>query len=179
MTREKTQHTDRVVHQSINHSLARSLVVREPFRHPAHVKSPVIADTASDVGNVLHTASRRQSPLGIEPRINESHRARITDRIASHRIAPRNDVHQTRAIARASDGVGKPSHRSNARGRRVHAHDPRARRHVDDALFFFLFSLSFSSPLVRRGVARWNVSRHRASSIHLSRTATTRRARDG
>ena len=162
MTREKNT-THRSRRSSINQSLARSLARRSRTfsSSGAYVKSPVIADTASDVGNVLRTASRRQSPLGIEPRINESHRARITHHrspithpIASHRIAPRNDVHQTRAIARASNGVGKPSNRSNARLRRVHAHDPRARRHVDDALFSF-FSLFFSSPLGRRGVARW------------------------
>ena len=170
MTREKnTTHRSRrsSINQSINHSLARRS--RTFSSSGAYVKSPVIADTASDVGNVLRTASRRQSPLGIEPRINESHRARITDRIASHRIAPRNDVHQTRAIARASDGVGKPSHRSNARGRRVHAHDPRARRHVDDALFFFFLSL-FSVPSRSTRCRAMDVSRHRASSIHLSRT---------
>ena len=156
--RKNTTHRSR--RSSINQSLARSLARRSRTfsSSGAYVKSPVIADTASDVGNVLHTASRRQSPLGIEPRINESHGARITDRIASHRIAPRNDVHQTRAIARASDGVGKPSHRSNARGRRVHAHDPRARRHVDDALFFFLFSLSFFRPLSFDAVSRDGMS---------------------
>ena len=168
MTREKTQHTDRVVHQSINHSLARSsfanlFVIRRVRKIASHRR---------------HRVGRRKRPTHRESSsITSRHRTtnqRITSRahhpspIASHRIAPRNDVHHTRAIARASNGVGKPSHRSNARGRRVHAHDPRARRHVDDAFFFF--SLFFPSPLVRRGVARWNVSRHRASSIHLSRT---------
>ena len=141
------------INQSINQSLARSsfanlFVIRRVRKIARHRR---------------HRVGRRKRPTHRESSsITSRHRTtnqRITSRahhpspIASHRIAPRNDVHHTRAIARASNGVGKPSNRSNARGRRVHAHDPRARRHVDDALFFF-FSLSFFRPLSVDAVSR-------------------------
>jgi len=141
------------MNQSINQSLARSsfanlFVIRRVRKIARHRR---------------HRVGRRKRPTHRESSsITSRHRTtnqRITSRahhpspIASHRIAPRNDVHHTRAIARASNGVGKPSNRSNARGRRVHAHDPRARRHVDDALFFF-FSLSFFRPLSVDAVSR-------------------------
>ena len=141
------------INQSINQSLARSsfanlFVIRRVRKIASHRR---------------HRVGRRKRPTHRESSsITSRHRTtnqRITSRahhpspIASHRIAPRNDVHHTRAIARASNGVGKPSNRSNARGRRVHAHDPRARRHVDDALFFF-FSLSFFRPLSVDAVSR-------------------------
>ena len=143
------------INQSINQSLARSSFanlfvirrVRKIARHRRHRvgrrKRPTHRESSS-------ITSRHRTT---NQRINESHRAHHPSPIASHRIAPRNDVHHTRAIARASNGVGKPSNRSNARGRRVHAHDPRARRHVDDALFFFFF-LSFFRPLSVDAVSR-------------------------
>ena len=162
------------INQSINQSLARSsfanlFVIRRVRKIARHRR---------------HRVGRRKRPTHRESSsITSRHRTtnqRITSRahhpspIASHRIAPRNDVHHTRAIARASNGVGKPSNRSNARGRRVHAHDPRARRHVDDALFFFFFLSLFSVPSRSTRCRAMDVSRHRASSIHLS-DATTRR----
>ena len=170
MTREKnTTHRSRrsSINQSINHSLARRS--RTFSSSGAYVKSPVIADTASDVGNVLRTASRRQSPLGIEPRINESHRARITHH-PSHRIAS----HPGMTCTTRARSPARPMVSANHRTARTLAGDAppptiHARGDKSTTRSFF-FSLFFPSPLVRRGVARWNVSRHRASSIHLSRT---------
>ena len=169
--RKNTTHRSRrsSINQSINHSLARRS--RTFSSSGAYVKSPVIADTASDVGNVLRTASRRQSPLGIEPRINESHRARITHH-PSHRIASHPGMTCTRRARSPARPMVSANHRT-ARTLAGDASTPTIHARVDmSSALFFLFSLSFffSSPLGRRGVARWNVSRHRASSIHLSRT---------
>ena len=176
--RKNTTHRSR--RSSINQSLARSLARRSRTfsSSGAYVKSPVIADTASDVGNVLHTASRRQSPLGIEPRINESHRARITHH-PSHRIASHPGMTCTTRARSPARPMVSANHRT-ARTLAGDASTPTIHARVDmSSALFFLFSLSFffSSPLGRRGVARWNVSRHRASSIHLS-DATTRRANE-
>jgi hypothetical protein len=158
MTREKnTTHRSRrsSINQSINHSLARRS--RTFSSSGAYVKSPVIADTASDVGNVLRTASRRQSPLGIEPRINEStnHIARITHH-PSHRIAS----HPGMTCTTRARSPARPMVSANHRTARTLAGDAstptiHARVDMSTTRSFSFFSLFFPSPLGRRGVARW------------------------
>ena len=142
------------INQSINHSLARRS--RTFSSSGAYVKSPVIADTASDVGNVLRTASRRQSPLGIEPRINESHRARITHH-PSHRIASHPGMTCTTRARSPARPMVSANHRT-ARTLAGDASTPTIHARVDMSTtrsFSFFFSLFFPSPLGRRGVARW------------------------
>ena len=171
MTREKnTTHRSRrsSINQSINHSLARRS--RTFSSSGAYVKSPVIADTASDVGNVLRTASRRQSPLGIEPRINESHRARITHH-PSHRIASHPGMTCT-TRARSPASVRAVRWFADTIGRAGDASTPTIHARVDMSTtrsFSFFLSL-FSVPSRSTRCRAMDVSRHRASSIHLSRT---------
>lgn len=173
MTREKnTTHRSRrsSINQSINHSLARRS--RTFSSSGAYVKSPVIADTASDVGNVLRTASRRQSPLGIEPRINEStnHIARITHH-PSHRIASHPGMTCTTRARSPARPMVSANHRT-ARTLAGDASTPTIHARVDMSTtrsFSFFFSL-FSVPSRSTRCRAMDVSRHRASSIHLSRT---------
>ena len=155
MTREKnTTHRSRrsSINQSINHSLARRS--RTFSSSGAYVKSPVIADTASDVGNVLRTASRRQSPLGIEPRISESHRARITHH-PSHRIAS----HPGMTCTTRARSPARPMVSANHRTARTLAGDAstptiHARVDMSTTRSFSFFSLSFFRPLSVDAVSR-------------------------
>ena len=154
MTREKNT-THRSRRSSINQSLARSLARRSRTfsSSGAYVKSPVIADTASDVGNVLRTASRRQSPLGIEPRINESHRARITHH-PSHRIASHPGMTCTKRARSPARPMVSANHRT-ARTLACDASTPTIHARVDmSTTRSFLFSLSFFRPLSVDAVSR-------------------------
>ena len=171
--RKSTTHRSR--RSSINQSLARSSFanlfvirrVRKIARHRRHRVGRRKRPTHRESSSI--TSRHRTTNQRITSRAH--HPSPITDR-RSHRIASHPGMTCTRRARSPARPMVSANHRT-ARTLAGDASTPTIHARVDMSTTtrsFFVLSLFFSSPLVRRGVARWNVSRHRASSIHLSRT---------
>ena len=167
MTREKTQHTDRVVHQSINQSLARSsfanlFVIRRVRKIASHRR---------------HRVGRRKRPTHRESSSITS-RHRIANHIArASPIADRIASHPGMTCTKRARSPARPMVSANHRTARMLAGDastPTIHARFDMSTTLFFFSLFFfpsrSTRCRAMDVSRRRVSRHRASSIHLSRT---------
>ena len=178
MTREKTQHTDRVVHQSINHSLARSsfanlFVIRRVRKIASHRR---------------HRVGRRKRPTHRESSsITSRHRTtnqRITSRAhhRSHRIAS----HPGMTCTRRARSPARPMVSANHRTARTLAGDAstptiHARVDMSTTRALFLFSLSLSLFFVPSRSTRCRAMECLPSSRVVDSSlsdATTRRANE-
>ena len=166
MTREKTQHTDRVVHQSINQSINNQSINRSSFANL--FVSRRVRKIAS---HRRHRVGRRKRPTHRESSSITS-RHRITNHIArASPIADRIASHPGMTCTKRARSPARPMVSANHRTARMLAGDAstptiHARFDMSTTLFFSLF---FSSPLVRRGVARW------MSPVVASRVTARRR----